>query len=132
MGGALPCGGSYENQKNAVSCRGGTPSGLRLQLRRLCLACVCSSAAFAAEGDVAGAIEETWDAAADQIKTVVDNVVFPALDMILAIAFFVKLGSTYFEYRKGHQFEWAGPAILLACLIFTLTAPNYIWGIVGM
>ena len=23
-------------------------------------------------------------------------------------------------------------AILLACLIFTLTAPNYIWGIVGM
>ena len=98
----------------------------------LLLACVCSSAAFAAEGDVAGAIEETWDAASDQIKTVVDNVVFPALDMILAIAFFVKLGSAYFDYRKGHQFEWAGPAILLACLIFCLTAPNYIWGIVGM
>ena len=93
---------------------------------------VCGSTAFAAEGDVAGAIEETWDAASDQIKTVVDNVVFPALDMILAIAFFVKLGSAYFDYRKGHQFEWAGPAILLACLIFCLTAPNYIWGIVGM
>lgn len=58
---------------------------------------------------MAGAIEETWDAASDQIKTVVDNVVFPALDMILAIAFFVKLGSAYFDYRKGHQFEWAGP-----------------------
>nr|WP_325247148.1 DUF3852 domain-containing protein [uncultured Oscillibacter sp.] len=105
---------------------------LFLAVAVLLLVCVCSSTAFAAEGDVAGAIEETWDAAADQIKTVVDNVVFPALDMILAIAFFVKLGSTYFEYRKGHQFEWAGPAILLACLIFTLTAPNYIWGIVGM
>ena len=88
------------------------------------LIAVCGSTAFAAEGDVAGAIEETWDAASDQIKTVVDNVVFPALDMILAIA--------YFDYRKGHQFEWAGPAILLACLIFCLTAPNYIWGIVGM
>ncbi len=98
----------------------------------LLLITVCSSTAFAAEGDVAGAIEETWDAAAGQIKTVVDNVVFPALDMILAIGFFVKLGSSYFDYRKGHQFEWAGPAILLACLIFTLTAPNYIWGIVGM
>lgn len=105
---------------------------LFLAVAVLLLACVCSSAAFAAEGDVAGAIEETWDAAADQIKTVVDNVVFPALDMILAIAFFVKLGSAYFDYRKGHQFEWAGPAILLACLIFCLTAPNYIWGIVGM
>ena len=35
-------------------------------------------------------------------------------------------------HRKHGQFEWAGPAILLACLIFTLTAPTYIWGIVGM
>ena len=52
--------------------------------------------------------------------------------MILAIFFFVKLGSAYFDYRQRGQFEWAGPAILLACLIFTLTAPNYIWGIVGM
>ena len=98
----------------------------------LLLTAACCSTAFAANGDVAGAIEETWSAASDQIKTVVDNVVFPALDMILALAFFVNLGSAYFDYRKGHQFEWAGPAILLACLIFTLTAPNYIWGIVGM
>lgn len=105
---------------------------LFLTVAVLLLAVVCSSAALAAGGDVAGAIEETWDAAAGQIKTVVDNVVFPALDMILAIGFFVKLGSAYFDYRKGHQFEWAGPAILLACLIFCLTAPNYIWGIVGM
>lgn len=32
--------------------------------------------AFAAGGDVAGAVEQTWDDAATQIKTVVDNVVF--------------------------------------------------------
>lgn len=37
----------------------------------------------------------------------------------------------YFDYRKHGQFEWAAPAILLACLIFTLTAPTYIWGIIG-
>ena len=30
------------------------------------------------------------------------------------------------------QFEFTAPAILFACLIFTLTAPLYIWGIVGM
>lgn len=70
---------------------------LFLTVAVLLLTVVCSSAALAAEGDVAGAIEETWDAASDQIKTVVDNVVFPALDMILAIAFFVKLGSAYFD-----------------------------------
>ncbi len=90
--------------------------------------------AFAAgnTGNVAGAVESTWDATAAQIKTVVNNVVFPAIDMILAIFFFVKLGTAYFDYRKHGQFEWAPPAILLACLIFTLTAPTYIWGIIGV
>ena len=83
-------------------------------------------------GDVSGAIESTWTAASGQLKTTVNNVVFPALDMILAIFFFVKVGASYFDFRKHGQFEWAGPAILLACLIFTLTAPTYIWGIVGM
>lgn len=97
----------------------------------LALLCVPALAA-GGTGDVASAVEQTWTAAAGQLKTIVNNVVFPALDMILAIFFFVKLGSAYFDYRQRGQFEWAGPAILLACLIFTLTAPNYIWGIVGM
>ena len=77
-------------------------------------------------------MEGTWQTASVQIKTVVNNVVFPALDMILAIAFFVKLGSSYFDYRQRGQFEWTGPAILFACLIFTLTAPKYIWTIIGI
>ena len=84
--------------------------------------------AFAA-GDVAGAIESTWNTAKSQIQTVVNNVVFPVVDMILAILFFVKVGTSYFEYRKHGQFEFAAPCILFACLIFTLTAPLYIWSI---
>ncbi len=95
------------------------------------LALLCVPAFAAGSGDVSGAVEQTWTAAAGQLKTIVNNVVFPALDMILAIAFFVKVGMAYFDYRKHGQFEWAAPAILLACLIFTLTAPNYIWGIIG-
>ncbi len=62
--------------------------------------------AFAA-GDVAGAIENTWNTAQSQIKTVVNNVVFPVIDMILAILFFVKLGTAYFDYRKHGQFEFS-------------------------
>ena len=88
--------------------------------------------AMAAGGDVAGAVEQTWTDASSQIKTVVDAVVFPALSMVLAIAFFVKLALCYFDYRKHGQFEWTGPAILFVCLIFVLLAPNYIWGIVGI
>lgn len=87
-----------------------------------------SMTAFAA-GDVAGAIEQTWNTAKGQVQSVVNNVVFPVVDMILAILFFVKLGTAYFDYRKHGQFEFAAPAILFACLIFTLTAPLYIWSI---
>ncbi len=90
-----------------------------------------STSALAA-GDVAGAVNQAWTGASGQIKTVVNSVVFPALDMILAIAFFGKLGMAYFDYRKHGQFEWTGPAILFACLIFTLTAPTYIWNIIGI
>ena len=90
---------------------------------------VFSVTVFAA-GDVAGAIENTWNAAKGQIQTVVNNVVFPVCDMILAILFFVKVGTAYFDYRKHGQFEFAAPCILFACLIFTLTAPLYIWSII--
>ena len=93
--------------------------------------CLCVPA-FAAGGDVAGAVEQTWTDASSQIKTVVDSVVFPALSMVIAIAFFVKLAMAYFDYRKHGQFEWTGPAILFVCLIFILLAPNYIWGTVGL
>ncbi len=103
----------------------------------LCLALMVSlllgTTAFAAgSGDVAGAIEGTWDDASDQIKTVVNNVVFPAIDLILAVFFFAKLATAYFDYRKHGQFEWAAPAILFACLVFALTCPLYIWTILGM
>ena len=83
-----------------------------------------------AAGDVSTAIENTWKAAQTQIKNVVNNVVFPVIDMILAILFFVKVATCYFEYRKHGQLELAAPCILFACLIFTLTAPLYIWSII--
>ena len=68
------------------------------------MAAISSVTVFAA-GDVAGAIENTWTQAQTQIKTVVNNVVFPVIDMILAILFFVKLGTAYFDYRKHGQFR---------------------------
>ena len=90
-------------------------------------------AAFAlpalAAGDVSGAIESTWNEAKAQIQNVVNHVVFPVIDMILAILFFVKVATAYFDYRKHGQFEFGAPCILFACLIFTLTAPLYLWSI---
>jgi len=106
---------------------------LPVLLMILLLGCMLCTTAYAAPtGDVAGAIENTWNDASQQIKTVVNKVVFPAIDLILAVFFFAKLGTAYFDYRKHGQFEWAAPAILFACLVFTLTAPLYIWQILGM
>lgn len=96
----------------------------------VCFASMLSLTAYAS-GDVAGAVTSTWGAAKSQITSVVNNVVFPCLDVILAILLFVKIGSAYLDYRKHGQIEWTPVAIIFGCLIFTLTAPLYIWGIVS-
>lgn len=98
----------------------------------LCTTALASSGGTGSTGDVASVLQSTWTAAAGQVKSVVNNVVFPALDMILAVAFFGKVCMSYFDYRKHGQFEWAGPVILFACLVLALTAPLYIWTIVGL
>lgn len=108
-------------------------------VRMLSLACMVMlmaailvvPAAATAVGNVSGAIEGTWNAAKGQVQTIVDNVVFPVIDMILAILLFVKIATAYMDYRKHGQFEFTAPAILFACLLFALTAPSYIWSILG-
>lgn len=81
---------------------------------------------------VSAAIESTWKDAAGQIKDVTNKVVFPIIDAVLAILLFVKLATSYFEYKKHGQFEFTAAAILFFGLIFSLTAPLYIWSIVGI
>ena len=85
----------------------------------LLLLCLPAGAATSVDA----VIEQTWASIRGQIQNVVNNVVFPAVDMILAVVFFVKLSSAYF---------FVPPAILFACLVFTLTAPLYIWKVLGI
>jgi len=72
-----------------------------------------------AAGDVSSVIQQAWKQMESQIKNIVNNVVFPVIDIILAVFFFAKLAMA--------QFDWTTPAILFACLTFSLIAPNYIW-----
>ncbi len=90
------------------------------------------SAFAAGKGDVAGAVKDTWDTAKTQVKNIVNNVVFPVIDLVLAVLFFAKVATCYMDYRKHGTFEFTAPAILFACLLFSLTAPTYIWSILGM
>ena len=86
---------------------------IRILLLALLVAALCVVPAFASSsaGNVADAVEQTWTDAAGQIKDVVNTVVFPALTMVLGIAFFVKVALCFFDYRKHGQFEWTGAAI---------------------
>ena len=92
------------------------PDGIRFTKRTLrivgcgvALAVLMASAAMPvfASGNVSNAIESTWNEAQGQIKQVVNNVVFPVIDMILAILFFVKIATAYLDYRKHGQFDFS-------------------------
>ena len=95
----------------------------------LCFAAMISTSAYAS-GDVAGAVQSTWTTARSQVVSVVNNVVFPVIDVILAVLLFVKITLAYLDYRKHGQLEWTPIAIIFGCLIFSLTCPLYIWSII--
>ena len=91
---------------------------------------VFSVTVFAA-GDVAGAIENTWNAAKGQIQTVVNNVVFPVVRYDTRNSVLCERSEQRISIIGSHgQFEFAAPCILFACLIFCLTAPLYIWSVI--
>ena len=92
--------------------------------------CLAAGSGGGGSGSTGSAVESTWNDARSQVEQIVNNVVFPVIDVILAVLFFVKVGTSYFEYRKHGQFEFAAPCILFACLVFSLTAPLYIWTII--
>ena len=84
-----------------------------------------------ASADVAGAVTSTWTTAKSQIVSVVNNVVFPAIDVILAILLFVKIATAYIDYHNGgDRLKWGPIAIIFGGLVFSLTAPLYIWTII--
>lgn len=74
-----------------------------LLVMALFMVAMMSITAFAAEGDVAGAVEDTWIAARGQIKTVVNNVIFPVIDLVLAVLFFIKVATAYLDYHDASR-----------------------------
>ncbi len=91
-----------------------------------------SAAVFAAGNDPAGAVEESWKETLSQIRKVTDNVIFPLIDVVLGILFFVKVATTYLDYRKRGQVDLTQPVILFLSLVFSLTAPAYLWALLGL
>ena len=107
---------------------------LLITITIIVIAIIFAPTVFAApdSGQVSTAIESTWKTAAGQIKTVTNNVIFPVVDCVLAILLFVKLAMCYFDYKKHGEFDFAPIAILFFGLVFAITAPSYIWNILGI
>lgn len=63
----------------------------------LMVVCMAVPAFATSGGNVSGAIQGTWNAAQGQIKDIVNNVVFPVIDMILAVLLFVKIATAYMD-----------------------------------
>lgn len=63
----------------------------------VCLLTVFCCITAYADGDVAGAVQSTWYSAKSQIKSIVNNVVFPVIDVVLAILLFAKLSLAYMD-----------------------------------
>ena len=76
--------------------------------------------AFAA-GDVAGAIEQTWTQAQTQIKTVVNNVVFPAVSYTHLTVSSVSGGALPSPLKSASV--WALPTMTFCPLPSRMTAP---------
>lgn len=66
--------------------------------------CAFGMTAFATETEMwQGPLRETWTATSDQIKTVVNNVIFSGHRLGVGRTVFVKVGTAYMDYRKHGQ-----------------------------
>ena len=80
---------------------------------------------------VSSALTNTWSETKATVLTIVNNVVFPIVQLLLVILLLVKIATAYLDYRKHGQLEWTGPAIILFCLIFAFVAPTVIGTIIS-
>lgn len=89
--------------------------------------------AFATDTDVAGVVTSAYSTYIQpQIKSLVNGVVFPLIDIILVVSVIVRLCMSIYSYRhNGNQFEWHILLGLFCGLIVSLTAPLWIWKIIN-
>ncbi len=89
--------------------------------------------ASTAGGNVSKAVDNAFNTyMKPQIMEIVNNVILIVVDAILAVIFIIKLVLSGMSYHKnGGQFEWHVPAILLAGLVVSLSAPLWIWSMIG-
>jgi len=106
---------------------------LLVALTLLCSLFAITAYATTTNNDVAGGVTNAFDTyMKPQYKKIVNNVVFPIIDGIVAIIFVFKLIFAIVNYRKntGAEFEWHSPALLFCALVIAATGPLWVWGLI--
>ncbi|MBW7573169.1 DUF3852 family protein [Caproiciproducens faecalis] len=89
--------------------------------------------AYAASANVSDAVNNAFNTyIKPQIKSVVNIAVFGSVDVVLLVFFVIKLATSVVDYRQhGGQIEWKVPAGLFAGLVLSISAPFWMWAIIG-
>ena len=106
---------------------------LLVALTLLCSLFAITAYATTTNNDVAGGVTSAFDTyMKPQYKKIVNNVVFPIIDAIVAVFFIVKTIFAIVNYRKstGAEFEWHAPALLFCALVIAATGPLWVWGLI--
>lgn len=83
-------------------------------------------------GDIAGVVSGIWNNASGQVKTICNDVVFPALSITCAIGFTIAVIVSLVNYKKHHTIEVGWAIALLIGLLASLTANTWVWALAGI
>lgn len=88
---------------------------------------------YAAGADVAGSVTTAFGTyMKPQIKSIANGVIIPGIDGILVIAIIVKAVMLWQSYKKnGGEYDWHSLAVLGGCLVVALSAPLWMWTMIG-
>ena len=112
-------------------------SNLRILGKWLCIvslfAILLCPTAYAAGADVAGSATSAFDTyMKTQIKGIANGVIIPCIDGILLVVIIVKAIMLWQSYKKnGGEYDWHSLAVLGGCLVVALSAPLWMWTVIG-
>ncbi len=66
-----------------------------------------------------------------EVKDTTSNFLFPIIAAILLIVLIVQIVFTYKDYKEKGEVDYIKLIVCFVCLALCITAPLYMWGIIG-
>ena len=66
-----------------------------------------------------------------EVKNVVNKFVFPLISAVLLVVLIIQIVRTYRDWKEHEEVRYEVPIIIGVCLAISITAPLFMWGIIG-